>query len=153
MTGFQPTTPVTQEELQRFDHAFRQVNREPMNEVADGRYSVCVESVSLTRASTGSPMIVWKLRIVGLVCTNRILWKRRTITDKTIPFLKEDLEICGLHLAQLSDLPREMNRMVSMEVEATKRTKNGNVDIYLSRPRAMAAAASAGRGVEEDLPF
>jgi Protein of unknown function (DUF669) len=150
MTGVQTITAITSDELRRFDEAFRQAKTERLNEVADGKYPVCVESVTLTRASTGNPVIAWKLRILGMVATNRILWKRRAITEKTVPFIKEELEICGLNLLNLSDLPREGSRMVGAELEATKRTKNGNPDIFFSRLKANAAAAARG---EEDLPF
>lgn len=149
MPGFPTATPVTTEELRRFDDAFRQVKTERLSEVADGKYPVCVESVSLRRASTGNPVLAWKLRIIGMTATNRILWKRRAITDKTLPFIKEELEICGLNLLNLSDLPREAGRMVGAELEATKRTRNGNPDIFFSRMKANAAAV----GAEDELPF
>ncbi|MDX1982441.1 MAG: DUF669 domain-containing protein [Bryobacteraceae bacterium] len=154
MTLFEQATPVTADELRRFNHIYQEVKTNGMlAEIPDGKYTATIDAVSLTRATTGNPVLVWKLRVTGPQCAGRMLWKRRAITEKTIPYIKEDLEICGLTLAQFSELPREMGSMAGTEVDVNKRTKDGRYDVYFVRPKANAAAAGADAALDEDVPF
>jgi hypothetical protein len=83
-----------------------------------------------------------------------MLWKRRVITEKTIAFVKEDLETCGLMLPQFSELPREMGSMAGKEVDLNKRTKDGRYEIYFARPKANAATAGGGEvPMDDEIPF
>ena len=47
-----------------------------------------------------------------------MLWKRRSITENTLTFVKEDLEACGLELERLSDLPTEVRSMIGIPMRA-----------------------------------
>lgn len=155
MTLFEQATPVTADELRRFNHIYQEVKTSSMlAEIPDGKYTATIDTVSLTRANTGNAVIVWKLRVTGPQYAGRMLWKRRVITEKTIPYIKEELEICGLTLSQFSDLPREMGSMSGKEVDVNKRSKDGRYDVYFVRQKANAATAGGGEvPMDDEIPF
>lgn len=150
MNLFDGSADITAEDLRRFDAVYRE--SKSAIEVPDGRYGVRVEDVGFSRSSNGNPMIVWRLRITGPQHTDRLLWKRRAITENTMAFVKEELELCGLELRRFSDLPNETSRLVGVQVDVVKRTKDNRYDIFFARPRAMTAAAGVDSG-GDDLPF
>src|SRR5271157_3519356 len=103
------TTDDAPIDLARFDEAFQ---RSKLTEgengqevIPDGYYDTQVEEVRLARTPrTGNPMLIWKLRIVSGDFHGRSLTKTSIITEKSVHFLKDDLERCGVRLERLSDL-------------------------------------------------
>ncbi len=130
-------------------------------EIPDGFYDASVEDVQIGRtANTGNPMIVWKLRIRGPECEGRALTKVRVVTDKTLGFVKQDLERLGLHLDRLSDLPARAEEMIDRPVRIFKRANPERrwTDVFFVAPRK--GPGSEGRqeggwstGTDDDLPF
>lgn len=126
--------------------------------VPDGFYDVRIEEARLGRtARTNNPMIVWRLRVLGPTHEGAPLTKTRVITQKTLPFLKEDLELLGVRLERLSGLESHLNRTVHQTVRISKKlSASGWADIYFVKPLAH-AAAGGGDGfpaeVEDNLPF
>jgi hypothetical protein len=141
MASFDFTEVVDAQDLARFDEQFRALGTgdSAFPEVPDGNYDVLVEDAQLERSqSSGNPMLVWKLRIQGPAHSHRVLWKRRSITENTLTFVKEDLEACGVELERLSDLPTEVRSMIGIPMRALKRSKEGRYNVYFVRDRAAA---------------
>jgi len=122
-------------DLTRLDDAFQRAKfKEGTNareEVPDGYYNTQVEEVRLGKTPrTGNPMLSWKLRIVNEDFEGRTLNKIRVITEKTLPFLKDDLARCGVQLTRLSELPLHLEEMFGLKINVLKKTKDQWTDIY-----------------------
>jgi hypothetical protein len=52
------------------------------------------------------------------------------ITDKTLAWVKEDLQKCGIVLGKLSELPNHLDKMVGLEIGILKKTKDGRSNVY-----------------------
>ena len=77
-----------------------------------------------------------------------------------IRWLKNDLHICGLDLQKLSDLPANLERLLDVKLEVTKRTKGDNENVYFNRRLVLdegAPGAGGGNGQggagKDDIPF
>ena len=123
-------------DLSRFDNDYRKAKEAdtpaPYRPVPDGQYQVIVENVELTTTrTTGNPMLKWRLRIAGPAMADRILWKNRVITEKTIPYINEELNICGLTMQSLNELPTRLPDLVNLHLEVTKRSgADGHDNVY-----------------------
>lgn len=137
-------------DLQEFDEAFATPPID-MGEVADGTYTARISDVSLLRSKAGNPMVVWDLRIIGPESQGRHLKKRRAITDKTITFVREELETCGLTLNKMSELSGQLHRMIDLDLEVSKVTRNGDSNIYFKRRTDV--ASSPNELADDELPF
>jgi len=116
------TTEDAPIDLARFDEAFQRARategEDGQEVIPDGYYDTLVEEVRLTKTQrTGNPMLIWKLSILGEEFHGRTLNKMRVITEKSLQFLKEDLECCGVHLERLS-----ICRCISMRCLASRST-------------------------------
>jgi hypothetical protein len=149
-------------DLARFDEDFRDAPVEDRTEaVPDGKYQASVEKVEITTAkSSGNPMLKWTLRILGPSHANRLLWRNNMMaTRENILWLKGDLHLCGLDLQKLSDLPGNLERLLDVKLEVTKRTKGDNSNVYFNRRLAQdEAQAPHGGGdvrsaTNDDMPF
>lgn len=141
-------------ELAQFDHLYRVAESGPgahaahESDVPDGEYLAVVEQVDLTRSRTsGNNMLVWRLRISDGVYAGSVVRKHRVITERTIPWLKEELVKCGLNLERLSELPKYIPQLPGKELRVLKRTRDGNSNVYIqwAGPRPVES--------DEDLPF
>ncbi|QOY84944.1 DUF669 domain-containing protein [Paludibaculum fermentans] len=155
-------------DLRQFDSAFgRPEKQEPAartsyEEVPDGFYEARVEDATLSRThTTGNPMMVWRLRILGPTCQGRCVTKMRVITQKTLPFLKGDLERLGLHLTRLSEVQERMDEMIDREIRIQKKTDPARkwADINFVRERKNPGSEPADSesawhaGIDDDIPF
>ena len=124
-------TPI---DLARFDQAFQRARategEDGQEAIPDGYYDTLVEEVRLTKTRTGNPMVVWKLTILSEEFHGRTLNKLAVVTEKSIHFLKEDLECCGVHLERLSDLSLHLDEMFGLKINVMKKTKGQWTDIY-----------------------
>lgn len=124
-------------DLAQFDDDFSQAEVEDreFDTVPDGKYQVVVDRVELTRTqSTGNPMLKWTLRILGPTQSGRLLWRNNVIaTAENLKWLKTDLFTCGLQIEKLSDLPSNLERLLDVKLEVTKRTKGENENVYLNK--------------------
>lgn len=123
--------PITQ-----FDDDFRSETPAELSDresVPDGKYQVVVEKVEITEAhTTGNPMLKWTLRVLAPRHVNRLMWRNSVFTANTLKFVKTDLHICGLDLDKLSDLPRNLAKLLDVKLEVTKKTKGDNENIYFN---------------------
>lgn len=148
-----------------FQRASSQGSRDSyQDEIPDGFYDVRVEDVSLTRVqSTGNPMVVWRLRILGPQLAGRTLTKVRVITHNTAGILKDDLLKLGLEISTLREFNSRIGEMVDRRIGILKRTQPERrwAEVYFVRPRAESAPRQSapnptGAGaveLDDDLPF
>ena len=130
-------------DLAQFDDGFRSETTEERAEfetVPDGKYQVAVEKVELTQSSTGNPMLKWTLRILAPRFLNRFLWRNSVFTHNTLKYVKTDLHLCGLDLEKLSELPKQLDKLLDVKLEVTKKTKGDNENIYFNRRIETAAS-------------
>ena len=124
-------------DLTQFDEDFAEaeVEERDFEPIPDGKYQVNVERVELTRAQTsGNPMLKWTLRIIAPRFRGRLLWRNNVMaTRENIKWLKTDLHTCGLDLEKLSDLPANLEKLVGVKLEVTKRTRGENENVYFNR--------------------
>ena len=124
-------------DLTQFDEDFAEaeVEERDFEPIPDGKYQVNVERVELTRAQTsGNPMLKWTLRIIAPRFRGRLLWRNNVMaTRENIKWLKTDLYTCGLDLEKLSDLPANLEKLIGVKLEVTKRTRGENENVYFNR--------------------
>jgi len=124
-------------DLTQFDEDFAEAEVEgrDFEPIPDGKYQVNVERVELTRAQTsGNPMLKWTLRIIAPRFRGRLLWRNNVMaTRENIKWLKTDLHTCGLDLEKLSDLPANLEKLIGVKLEVTKRTRGENENVYFNR--------------------
>ena len=151
-------------DLTQLDDAFKDapVEEREFDPVPDGKYQVNVEKVEITTArSSGNPMLKWMLRILAPRFRGRMLWRNNVMaTRENLKWLKNDLHTCGLDLVKLSDLPANLDRLLDVKLEVTKRTKGDNENVYLNRRIVLdGGAGSAGDGHDQgfagddEIPF
>lgn len=132
-------------DLAQFDDMYRSeaaTERDDFDTIPDGKYQVSVEKVELTESSTGNPMLKWTLRILAPTFVNRFLWRNSVFTANTLKYVKTDLHLCGLDLGKLSDLPKQLEKLLDIKLEVTKKTKGDNENIYFNRRIETAAGAN-----------
>jgi hypothetical protein len=124
-------------DLAQFDDDFAEAEVEDreFEPIPDGKYQVNVERVELTRAqTTGNPMLKWTLRIIAPRFRGRLLWRNNVMVSReNIKWLKTDLYTCGLSLEKISDLPANLEKLINIKLEVTKRTRGENENVYLNK--------------------
>lgn len=145
-------------DLAQFDDDFgsAEVEDRDFDDVPDGKYQCLMERVELTHAkSSHNPMLSWTLKILGPKHKGRKLWRHNVMASKeNIKWLKQDLYTCGLELQKLSDLPANLDKLLDVTVEVTKKTRGENENIYINR-RITIAGDPEGQGepVADDVPI
>lgn len=151
-TSFAFEEPV---DLSPFDSLYRSQSPAEVpvhsDTIPDGRYEVVIAEASLTRSGAGNPMLRWLLRIAGATYRDRVIRKHSVISEKSLPFLRRELEICGLRLDTFSDLAHRVHELEGLELEVTKLTKGEFVNIYFNR--AITAKSQPDGMADDDLPF
>jgi hypothetical protein len=140
-------------------------------DIPDGTYDAVIEDAYLTEtASTGRPMVVWKLRIQGPQAVNRLVTKNQVITENTLGILRQDMEKCRLQVSRLSELPARLGELAHRPIGLQKFTKDGKTNFYfrwganrispnspgdnlLSGPRPQPQAAFNPAISDDDVPF
>jgi hypothetical protein len=139
-------------DLSQYNDAFAKAPTGPgdyYSDIPDGHYDAVIEEARLTETtSTGRPVVIWSLRITGPQAADRMLFKNRVITDRTLSWLKEDLEKCGLQLGKLSDLPARIATLNGKHVSIEKKSRDGRSEVYFrwSRPQPETLT-------DDELPF
>lgn len=135
-------------DLAQFDETFESlpVDERDFEAIPDGKYQVSVDKVELTRAqTTGNPMLKWSLRIIAPNHIGRFLWRNNMmVTSENIRWLKQDLYTCGLNLNKLSELPDNLEKLLNIKLEVTKRTHGENENVYLNRRIVLSDQGGCG---------
>lgn len=157
MNDPQTQNPVDVADLAQFDDAYReaQVEERRFEEVPDGKYQVVIDRVEMTRSKEqGTPMLKWALRILGPIHKNQLLWRNNVLaTAENVKWLKTDLFTCGLVLDKLSELPANLERLLDVKLEVTKRTRGEFSNIYLNRRIVTDDAPAGGNDVGDTVPW
>src|SRR5260370_42427053 len=120
------------------------------SDILTGTYNAVIEGARLPKtASTGRPMVVWKLRIQGPQAVNRVVTKSRVVTENTLVYLKEELEKCGLQVSRLSELPARLTELVNHPIGVQKSTKDGKTNFYFRWDSSRASKSV----LSDDIPF
>ena len=142
-------TPVNDTDLAPFDDFYEgeEVGDDGFENVPDGKYQVIVDRVELVRTTKGDPMLKWSLRILGPTHEGRLLWRYNVmVSNENIRWLKKDLYACGLRLARLSELPANLERLLDVKLEVTKRTKGEFESVYINKRIKTADDSDTGKG-------
>lgn len=119
--------------------------------VPDGVYRATIEDMNLgVSHASGNPQVKWTLRILGPSQQRRLLYKRNGISEKSLPYLVEELERCGVNLAKFSELEKHLPGMIGLEIEVAKKTKGEMANIYINK---LLSAPPVFDTVDDDLPF
>lgn len=113
-------------DLTGFDQTYEDAETmgEDFEKLPDGTYQVFVDEANLTETKEKqTPMLTWKLKIMTGPFEGRLLFKNAVITDKTLPFIKTDLSICGMTLGKFSDLPESLHLLLNTKLEVKTVTK------------------------------
>ena len=147
-------------DLAQFDEEFAgaDVQDREFESVPDGTYQVNVKKVELTRSkSSETPMLKWTLEIFAPKSKGRLLFRNNMIeTPENIKWVKTDLHTCGLDLKKLSDLPANLEKLLDVKLEVTKRTRGEYENVFFNRRIVMEGAGrTPGRTnrQSEDIPF
>ncbi len=124
-------------DLAQFDEEFAgaDIQDREFESVPDGTYQVNVKKAELTRSkSSETPMLKWTLEILAPKHKGRLLFRNNMIeTPENIKWLKTDLHTCGLDLKKLSDLPANLEKLLDVKLEVTKRTRGEYENVFLNR--------------------
>jgi hypothetical protein len=136
-------------DLTQFDDEFAEqpIEERVFEDVPDGKYQVAVHKVELVTAKTsGNPMLRWELKILAPRCEGRLLFRHNVLaTRENLKWLKNDLHVCGLDLAKVSDLPQRLGELLDVKLEVTKRTKGENTNVYFNRRIVLDGPAASSR--------
>jgi len=77
------------------------------------------------------------------------------VSRENIKWLKTYLHTCGLDLEKLSELPNNLDKLLNVKIEVTKRTRGENENVYFNRRIVLedlsaCGHAQAGGGDEYD---
>lgn len=122
-------------ELEALDAEFgrAQVEETRRRPVPDGRYRAEVERVELKRARTNSPMLEWVLLLIAGEYAGEKVYYHRTISAKTVRWIKQDLSVCGLDPEKLSDVAEHLPSLAGAQVEFSLKTKGEHRNVYINQ--------------------
>jgi len=149
---------INEEDLAQFDDVFMSAEEgDEFETVPDGKYQVAVDRVELTRTKNeGKPILKWELRILPDDIQVRKLFRNNVIsTDENIRWLKKDLYKCGVKLNKISELPANLDKLLDVQLEVTKRTRGENENVYINkRIELLPGNTDTNPSVDEsDIPF
>ncbi len=144
-------------DLSEFDeeYASAEVEERSFEAIPDGKYQAQIDRIELTTAkSSGAPMLKWSLKILGPTHEGRLLWRNNVMgSSENIKWLKNDLFTCGLELEKISDLPANLEKLLDVKLEITKRTRGENENIYFNRRIVTDDIPTADDELADDIPF
>jgi hypothetical protein len=143
--------------LSQFDeeYASAEVEERDFEDIPDGKFQVQVDRVEMTHAKTsGNPMLKWSLKILGPTHQGRFLWRNNMLVSaENIKWLKGDLLACGLELEKLSELPANLEKLLDVKLEITKRTYGDNESVYFNRRIVTDDIPDSNDEIADDIPF
>ncbi len=140
-------------DLSAFDADYDEVEVPSHDDVPDGKYQIRVHRVELGQSQAGDPMLKWDLVVISGSHAGRHIFKNSVITQKSLPFVKGDLETLGVRLAKFSDLPRHLDALLDQTIEITQRTKGEYTNVYLNRRISVPQGSREVGFGDEPAPF
>ena len=152
---------VTPEELSHYDDDYESAEApEGFGNVPDGQYQIKVDRAFLKHSQNGNPMLSWELEIlVGQYAGRKIFKNNMLMSQENFGFLKADLDVCGVTLKKLSDLPNRLEDLIDTQLEIKKVTKGEFKNVYFQRMIETSASgmnrkpSGGGYKANDDLPF
>lgn len=139
-------------DLTEYDDEYESAEVADFDEVPDGKYQVRVDAVRLDHSQNGDPMIKWDLIVVAGQHSGRHVFKNSVITQASLPFVKGDMKTLGVSLAKFSDLPNQLESLLDITLEITKRTRGEYTNVYFNR-RIQIPSGSQTSTSDPDIPF
>ncbi len=119
--------------LRSLDDAYASAEPATYADVPDGTYTVRVEHVTLGCSQKGTQMLTYDLVVLAGRHAKRHMFKHAVITQESLPYVKRDLQMMGLDLPRISDLPDYLSDMEGLMLQVTKRTKGGFENVYFTK--------------------
>ena len=139
-------------DLTAFDDDFDSAEAPDFDEVPDGKYQVRVDTVRMDRSQNGDPMIKWDLIVIAGPHSGRHIFKISVITQASLPFVKGDMKTLGVSLAKFSNLPNQLESLLDINLEITKRTKGEYTNVYFNRRIAIPSGPET-QTPDDSIPF
>lgn len=140
-------------DLSDFDDAFAEAETQERQELPDGKYQVRVESVKLDMNDKGTRMLKWDFVVVSGSHAGRHIFKTAVISQGSLPYIKQDLQVAGLQLAKFSELAGRLETLLDLHFEVTKRVRGEFTNVYINRRLELADSGDANSGNMEATPF
>ncbi len=127
--------------------------------VPDGQYNTVIDRALVKQSKRSNrPMLEITLKILGPTHAKRLLWLTHMLDrEQGYPYLKADLELLGVNIATLTELPDRLEDVIGLRVKVTVKNKGEFSNIYLNElieAVDLGGPAGEGGGVDEDgLPF
>lgn len=129
--------------LADFDDAYESatVAEKKFTDLPDGRYQAVIEVCTLKTSQAGNPVIAFELAVINHPqFDGRKLFVNRSVTPKTLEYVKADLALLGFtgKLSALEDAEARM-ALTGIRVEVQRKTKGkddqgrDNVNIYMNK--------------------
>ena len=93
-------------------------------QIKAGKYIVKIETAKVSRTSTDTPIVAWRLRVQEDEYKDRLIFKDSFITANAVPFLKKEL-----HLVNVRARPSELIAELEMDEETLRDESKLNVAI------------------------
>lgn len=103
--------------------------------VPDGKYQVKIDSVEIrSNQFNGGMELAMRLKVLDGPQSGRIIFHQREIDNpERMSYLRGDLNVCGLELQKLSELPRKLESLLDVRLDVqvkSKASKNDPEKIY-----------------------
>lgn len=147
--------PVTDADLAGFDDDFMgsDVPESDFDPIPDGKYQAVVDRAELVRTTKGDPMLKWTLRVLGPTHVGRLLWRNNVMASpENVAWLKKDLYACDLRLTRLSELPANLERLLDVRLEVTKKSRGEYESIYFNKRIRIPEEADSKAGASASKP-
>lgn len=124
-----------QKDLALFDKHFEETSMEQSFALPDDRYEIVISDVRLFYSQLSQLMLLWELTVKKPLAYVNYPIKRYSCiaSPSNVEWLKRDLLRCGLDLKRLSELPSHLEDLKGVQLNVTKRTKDGYENIYFNR--------------------
>lgn len=132
-------------DLSQYDDEYAAAQAVDHDEVPDGKYQVKVHTVKPGRTSKGNDALKWDLVVISGPHEGRHIFKTAVINEKTLGFIKGDLETLGLKLGRFSDLPNHLDSLLDLTLEVTKKTRDEFANVYFNKRLNVPAGTGASR--------
>lgn len=123
--------------------------------VPDGDYLVFVDSVSLDETNNGLVVLKWILQITSPedYCGLYIYTNNFLSSEKSIQFLKNNLQKCGLFLDNLEDLPDNLEMLLNKNLKVSKKTSGDYTNVFFKELGNDNDIANNTTISDNDIPF
>lgn len=130
--------------LETFDEEYKQAKAPEGGggTIPDGPYDAVIARAEIKVGKSGSmvgvPMLSWGFKITGPVAKGMWVFKNSFVKSDQLGYLKNDLKMCGLELAQFSDLEDRCEELIGVEVKITVKTNGDFQNVYINKAMTQA---------------